>query len=103
MTHATIKDALLVLRPGANWNLETENYADIVWNDDTQSQPTEDEVQNKIAELTAFFANEQVRSNRKNEYPDFREYLDGIVKGDQDQIDAYINACKAVKEKYPKP
>ena len=39
---------------------------------------------------------------RAAEYPDFREYLDGIVKGDQAQIDAYIAACQAVKNKYPK-
>jgi hypothetical protein len=40
---------------------------------------------------------------RSLEYPDHREYLDGVVKGDQAQIDAYIAACKAVKDKYPKP
>jgi hypothetical protein len=40
---------------------------------------------------------------RAAEYPDFRDYLDGIVKGDQAQIDAYIAACQAIKAKYPKP
>ena len=39
---------------------------------------------------------------RAMEYPDFKDYLDGIVKNDQDQIQAYIDACKTVKEKYPK-
>jgi hypothetical protein len=43
-----------------------------------------------------------VKSNRANEYPDFKEYLDGIVKGDQAQIDKYIADCLAVKDKYPK-
>jgi hypothetical protein len=43
-----------------------------------------------------------VKSNRANEYPDFKEYLDGIVKGDQAQIDKYIADCLAVKAKYPK-
>jgi hypothetical protein len=37
------------------------------------------------------------------EYTDFKEYLDGIVKGDQEQMRAYINACLEVKAKYPKP
>ena len=27
----------------------------------------------------------------------------GVVKGDQSQIDEYINKCLAVKAKYPKP
>ena len=39
---------------------------------------------------------------RSNEYPDFKEYLDGIVKGDDAQIQKYINDCLAVKAKYPK-
>jgi hypothetical protein len=39
---------------------------------------------------------------RMAEYPDFKDYLDGIVKGDQAQIQAYIDACNAIKNKYPK-
>jgi hypothetical protein len=37
------------------------------------------------------------------EYPPMADYLDGVVKGDQKQIDAYIAACLKVKEKHPKP
>lgn len=40
---------------------------------------------------------------RRLEYPPVADYLDGVVKGDQTQIDAYIAACLAVKAKYPKP
>ncbi len=40
---------------------------------------------------------------REAEYPPMADYLDGVVKGDQAQIDAYIAACQAVKAKYPKP
>jgi hypothetical protein len=43
------------------------------------------------------------RQKRAREYPDYRDYLDGVVKGNQAQIDAYIAACNAVKAKYPKP
>jgi hypothetical protein len=39
---------------------------------------------------------------RAREYPPITDYLDGIVKSDQAQIDAYIAACLAVKAKYPK-
>jgi hypothetical protein len=39
---------------------------------------------------------------RAAEYPPMTDYLDGVVKGDQAQIDAYIDACQAVKNKYPK-
>ena len=45
---------------------------------------------------------EAYKTKRAQEYPDFREYLDGIVKGDVAQQQAYIDACLAVKAKYPK-
>jgi hypothetical protein len=40
---------------------------------------------------------------RVAEYPPMADYIDGIVKGDQAQVDAYVAACLAVKAKYPKP
>jgi len=39
---------------------------------------------------------------RRAEYPLYADYLDGVVKGDQLQIDKYIADCLAVKAKYPK-
>jgi hypothetical protein len=42
-------------------------------------------------------------AKRQAEYPPITDYIDGVVKGDQEQIDAYIAACQAVKTKYPKP
>ena len=42
-------------------------------------------------------------AKRAAEYPNVLDYIDAVVKGDQEQIDAYIAACQAVKTKYPKP
>tara|TARA_R100000700_G_C3167731_1_gene142632 strand:- start:790 stop:1179 length:390 start_codon:yes stop_codon:yes gene_type:complete len=39
---------------------------------------------------------------RRREYPPMEDYLDGIVKGDQAQVDKYIADCLAVKQRYPK-
>ncbi len=41
-------------------------------------------------------------AKRAAEYPPITDYLDGVVKGDQAQIDKYIADCLAVKAKYPK-
>jgi len=43
------------------------------------------------------------QAQRAAEYPPITNYIDGIVKGDQTQVQAYIDACLAVKAKYPKP
>jgi hypothetical protein len=42
------------------------------------------------------------KEKRTPEYPAYTDYLDGVVKGDQAQIDKYIADCLAVKAKYPK-
>jgi len=41
-------------------------------------------------------------AKRASEYPPITDYFDGVVKGDQAQIDKYIADCLAVKAKYPK-
>lgn len=46
---------------------------------------------------------QRILDARAAEYPPMTDYLDGVVKGDQAQIQAYIDACLAVKAKYPKP
>jgi len=41
-------------------------------------------------------------AKRAAEYPPITDYIDGVVKGDQAQIDKYIADCLAVKAKFPK-
>jgi hypothetical protein len=41
-------------------------------------------------------------AKRAAEYPPVSDYLDGLVKDDQAQMDKYIADCLAVKAKYPK-
>jgi hypothetical protein len=41
-------------------------------------------------------------AKRAAEYPPMTDYLDAVVKGDTAQQQAYIDACLAVKAKYPK-
>ena len=41
-------------------------------------------------------------TKRQAEYPPMTDYLDGIAKGNQAQINKYIADCQAVKSRYPK-
>jgi len=52
--------------------------------------------------VEALVASEAYKEKRAAEYPPMTDYLDGIVKGDNAQVQAYIDACLAVKNKYPK-
>tara|TARA_B100001113_G_scaffold349924_1_gene346154 strand:- start:685 stop:1065 length:381 start_codon:yes stop_codon:yes gene_type:complete len=53
MRNPYIVSALLALKPGAEWTTRGDNYSDIEWLDKSQTIPTEDELNNKIAELQA--------------------------------------------------
>ena len=60
------------------------------------------EVAYDLAAVQAYADSQAYIAKRAAEYPPMSDYLDGVVKGDQQQIDAYIAACQAVKAKYPK-
>jgi hypothetical protein len=54
------------------------------------------------AKVQAYIDAKAYKDKRAFEYPPITDYLDGVVKGDQAQIDKYIADCLAVKAKYPK-
>jgi hypothetical protein len=68
-----------------------------------ESKFTKEEVEVELGRLKLEQESKKYQELRAAEYPDFGDYLDGIVKGDQNQIEEYIQKCLAVKEKYPKP
>lgn len=56
------------------------------------------------AQCETVFSNEPTYAQlRAQAYPAVTEYLDAVVKGDEAQLQAYVQACLAVKERYPKP
>jgi hypothetical protein len=59
-------------------------------------------VQYDKAAVEAYAKSQEYIAKRRAEYPPVTDYLDGLVKGDQEQIDKYIADCLAVKAKYPK-
>ena len=61
------------------------------------------EIEAKADTVLAEYDAQEYARNRQAEYPTILDYIDGVVKDDQAQIDKYIEDCKAVKTKYPKP
>lgn len=85
----------------AEFSINAEDIKQITWLNGTQPIPA-NQILAKQKELIAEYKSLEYQRQRAKEYPDFRDYLDGIVKGDQQQIDKYIADCLAVKAKYPK-
>ena len=95
----TITETLMILRPNAAWAIHGDNYSDIEWLDKTQTKPTEQEIEIKIAVLNYQEEVNAYQEKRKLEYPDWGDQLDKIYHSG---IDAWKADIKAIKDKYPK-
>lgn len=98
-----VVQALISLAPGAKWTMVGRDYSGVDWEDEEVDQPSEEEVLNEVSRLRAEYDGLRYQRLRAAEYPPMADYLDGIVKNDQQQIQTYIDVCQAVKNKYPKP
>jgi hypothetical protein len=94
-----ISDALQVLRPGAEWAIDNNSYAQLTWLDTEQTKPTEEEVVQKVAELTYQQEVEVYKEQRAAEYPPYSDQFDKIF---HQGIDAWKADIQAIKDKYPK-
>ena len=79
-------------------------YPSVVTVDDTDGarDAQGNKVEIDMAAVNAWVDPNAYIAKRQAEYPPITDYLDGVVKGDQTQIDKYIADCLAVKAKYPK-
>ena len=79
-------------------------YPNVVSVDDTEGAKDKDgnNVEIDQALVNAWVDPEAYKYQRVAEYPPHADYLDGIVKGDNVQVQKYIDDCLAVKAKYPK-
>jgi hypothetical protein len=98
-----ISKALKSLYPDAEWIIEDEDYNKIRWTkNEPEVKPTIEQLHEEAIRQEQVEASLEYRNKRRVEYPPITDYLDAVVKGDQEQMQAYIDACLAVKEKYPK-
>ena len=95
----TIIDALIVLKPKAEWSLDGYDYSGLTWLDKNQTKPTEQEIEEKLAELKYQGEINVYQEKRKLEYPNWEDQLDKIYHSG---VDAWKADIKAIKDKYPK-
>ena len=97
-------DAVASLDPSAAFTSTGPLYSDIIWDKNNQNtKPSVAAVAAEQARLQKEYDDNLYLKRRKSEYPPIELYLDGIVKNDQEQINAYKTAWNAVNAKYPAP
>ena len=96
-----IFEAVKALRPGALWSFTDTTYDAMEWLEPEggQTKPTEEEVVQKIAELTYKEEVEVYKEQRAAEYPSYADQFDQIF---HDGIDAWKATILEVKRRYPK-
>lgn len=87
----TFTEAIYILHPKVK-----STYGNIAYDADGN------EVAYDKAAVQAYVDAHAYIAKRAAEYPPITDYIDGVVKNDQAQIDKYIADCLAVKAKYPK-
>ena len=86
---------------GKQWSLVGNSYDGLEWND-SSPKPTQAELDSQWDAVQAYVDAHAYIAKRASEYPPITDYIDGVVKGDQAQIDKYIADCLAVKARHPK-
>jgi hypothetical protein len=93
-----IADALLSLRPGAEWVVRG---TEIEWLDSKQTQPTEAEIQAEITRLQAEYDAKAYARSRAAEYPAIGDQLDALFHAGVFPAEMAAQ-IQAIKDKYPK-
>ena len=96
-----IFEAVKALRPGALWSFTDTTYDAMEWLEPEggQTKPTEEEIVQKIAELTYKEEVEVYKEQRAAEYPSFADQFDKIF---HQGIDAWKEEIQTIKNRYPK-
>jgi len=94
-----ITHAITSLRPNSAWRLHNEDYANLEWLDESQAQPTIEEIEAEVARLQAEWDAKDYQRKRAAEYPSFADQFDLLYHGG---YDAWKAAIQVVKDKYPK-
>lgn len=98
-----LSHALASLYPNSACAVVEDDYTLLRWQDPDIEKPAESVLRAEAARLQAAWDAEQYKRQRVAAYPPIEDYIDGIVKGDEKQVEEYILACLAVKARYPKP
>ena len=102
-----LKDSLVYRRKAINALAGNDAvYSDTLngitsWRSDPSKQPTEEQIQAKLAELQVEYDAKKYQRDRLQEYPTIEELV--VALYDEEDKASIIERRKAVKAKYPKP
>lgn len=96
-------DVLQVIRPGASWALDGNDYSGLQWLDENQEKPTEEECLVALSNMQVTFANNAVREAREQAYrlnsdPLFFKWQRGSI-----EKQVWLDEIQRIKDENPYP
>ena len=95
-----ITSALIKLRPDSEWCVKD---GVIEWQDKVNTQPSEKQIQDTIAELQADYDSKQYQRDRAEQYPSIQDQLDMQYHDAIDGTTTWKDSIAKVKADNPKP
>jgi hypothetical protein len=100
----TISDALVSLKPKAEWTLRGD---ELEWHDLVQTEPTTSEIDAEVTRLQGVYDDNAYQRTRAAAYEAITEQLDKLyhdmTAGKLDATGEWHKAIKAIKDATPKP
>jgi hypothetical protein len=92
-------EALQELTPNAKYIIRDN---DLEWLDEDITRPTDEEINNKIAELETAYDNKQYQRDRADAYPSIQEQLDMQYWDSVNGTTIWSDKIAEIKKTYPK-
>lgn len=99
-----LSDALQSLYANTDWTIHNNDYEKLTFHNG-EIKPSLEELNTEVARLQQDYDSKLYQRQRKPEYPPLQDLADALYwqsKGDNSKMQAYLAACEAVKQKYPK-
>lgn len=90
------------LRKGSGYTAMSDNYDDIIWQDENTSIPTKKECEDELVRLEAEDAKIKYQKDRLKEYPSLQDCIHALLDGGDSLTELQAKRAE-IKEKYPKP
>lgn len=99
-----LSDALESLYSSMEWTIYDNDYEKLVFRSGG-TKPTLEELNTEVSRLQQDYDSKLYQRQRQPEYPPLQDLADALYwqsKDDSSKMQAYLAACEAVKQKYPK-
>ena len=98
----TLENALISLKPNAEWTLEdSSNVNTLIWVDSKQTKPTTAEINAEVIRLQAVYDSQEYARKRKAEYDQLNQF-EMQFDDKENSTTTWVDKINEIKGRHPK-